>query len=36
VSVFMPSDQARTSTLEEKLAPIILRRINERTASQAI
>lgn len=36
VSVFMPSDKARTSALEEKLAPIILRRINERTASQAI
>ena len=37
VSVFMPSpDAPRTSAMEEKLAPIILRRVDERAARQAV
>lgn len=37
ISVFMPSaNTARTSAMEEKLAPIILRRVDERAARQAI
>ena len=37
LSVFMPSpDTARTSAMEEKLAPHILRRLNDRVAKQAV